>query len=256
MIRVKTSLVTGIALASLMLAACGADKKAEEAKLETLEQKVSYIFGTNMATQFKQEGVQLDAASLALAINDVQNGTASRISQEDMQQVLQDFQTQAQSKQEEKVKVVADGNLQESETFLAENAKKDGVIITDSGLQYKVVTAGTGAKPTASDSVTVHYKGTLIDGTEFDSSYNRGEPVTFPVGGVISGWTEALQLMSEGAKYELYIPSDLAYGPGGTGPIGPNQALIFEVELLDVVTPDAAPEAAPKAKPAATAAKK
>lgn len=234
MIKMKHSLVSGIALASVLLAACGADKKAEEPKLESLESKVSYMFGTNMASQFKQEGFELDAAAIALAINDVQSGKESRISQEEMQQVMQDFQTKAQAKQEAEFKAVADGNLKESEAFLAENAKKEGVQTTESGLQYKVVTKGEGTKPTTADTVTVHYKGTLIDGTEFDSSYTRGEPVSFPVTGVISGWTEALQLMSPGAKYELYIPSELAYGPGGTGPIGPNQALIFEVELLSI----------------------
>ncbi|MBB3169910.1 FKBP-type peptidyl-prolyl cis-trans isomerase [Simiduia aestuariiviva] len=241
MIKMKHSLVSGIALASVLLAACGADKKAEEAKLESLEAKVSYMFGTNMASQFKQEGFELDAAAIALAINDVQAGKESRISEEEMQQVMQDFQAKAQAKQENKFKAVADGNMKESQAYLAENAKKDGVQTTESGLQYKVVNAGEGAKPTTADTVTVHYKGTLIDGTEFDSSYGRGEPVSFPVTGVIPGWTEALQLMSPGAKYELYIPSELAYGPGGTGPIGPNQALIFEVELLSI---DAGEEAA------------
>jgi FKBP-type peptidyl-prolyl cis-trans isomerase FkpA len=234
MINVKHSLVSGIALASVLLAACGADKKAEEAKLESLESKVSYMFGTNMASQFKQEGFELDAAAIALAIKDVQADKESRISEEEMQQVMQDFQAKAQAKQEAKYKATADENMQKSQAFLTENATKDSVQTTESGLQYKVVTEGEGAKPTTADTVTVHYKGTLIDGTEFDSSYTRGEPVSFPVTGVIAGWTEALQLMSPGAKYELYIPSELAYGPGGTGPIGPNQALIFEVELLSI----------------------
>ena len=129
--------------------------------------------------------------------------------------------------------MVAEANKKEGEEFLASNKTKEGVVTTASGLQYKVITAGTGPSPKASDKVSVHYRGTLIDGTEFDSSYRRGEPVSFPVKGVIAGWTEALQLMKEGAKWELYIPSELAYGPGGTGgPIGPNATLIFEVELL------------------------
>ena len=234
MIKVKHSLVSGIALATVLLAACGAEKKTEEAKLESLESKVSYMFGTNMASQFKQEGFELDAAAIAMAINDVQKGTESRISEEDMQKVMQEFQAKAQAKQEAAFKAEADGNMKESQEFLAENAKKEGVQTTESGLQYKVIAEGDGTKPTTADTVTVHYKGTLINGEEFDSSYTRGEPVSFPVTGVISGWTEALQLMSSGAKYELYIPSELAYGPGGTGPIGPNQALIFEVELLSI----------------------
>lgn len=239
MIKKKFSLVSGIALATLMLAACGADKKAEEAKLDTLEAKMSYIFGANMATQFKQEGIAIDPAALALAVVDIQAGKESRISQEDMQQVMQEFQAQAQAKQEEKFKLDSEANKAASDAFLAANATKEGVQTTESGLQFKVVTAGEGAKPTTEDSVTVHYKGTLIDGKEFDSSYARGEPVTFPVTGVIPGWTEALQLMSKGAKYELYIPAELAYGAGGTGPIGPNSALVFEVELLDIVKPAA-----------------
>ena len=142
------------------------------------------------------------------------------------------------AKQEAMAKEMAkqgEANLKAGEAFLAKNAEQEGVVVLDSGLQYKVVEAGDGATPTADDVVEVHYRGTLIDGTEFDSSYARGESITFPVGGVIAGWTEALQLMPVGSKWELYIPSDLAYGPGGTqGAIGPNQALIFEVELLGI----------------------
>ncbi|HSB96405.1 MAG TPA: FKBP-type peptidyl-prolyl cis-trans isomerase, partial [Spongiibacteraceae bacterium] len=130
-------------------------------------------------------------------------------------------------------------NKAASEAYLAENAKKDGVKTTASGLQYKVETEGKGAKPKATDTVEVNYRGTLVDGTEFDSSYKRGQTVTFPVNGVIPGWSEALQLMTVGSKYQLYIPSDLAYGPGGTGgAIGPNQALVFEVELVDIKKPE------------------
>nr|WP_144062553.1 FKBP-type peptidyl-prolyl cis-trans isomerase [Simiduia agarivorans] len=239
----KKGLVTGIALATALLAACGADKK-EEAKLDTLEAKVSYIFGTNMANQFKQEDIALDAGALALAVQDVQAGKESRIKQEDIQKVMEEFQAAAQAKQEQQYQAVADANKLESDEFLAANKAKDGVQTTETGLQYKVVAEGEGAKPTTDDTVKVHYKGTLINGTEFDSSYARGEPVSFPVTGVIAGWTEALQLMSPGAKYELYIPSELAYGPGGTGPIGPNQALIFEVELLEVLQPEAKKDAA------------
>lgn len=238
MINVKHSLITGIAMATVLLTACGNDQQAES-KLDTLEAKVSYIFGTNMAKQFKQEDLQLDSVALAMAVRDVQAGKDNRLSEEDMQKVMQEFQEMAMAKQEAKHQAVADGNKKESDEFLAANGAKDGVVTTESGLQYKVIAEGEGAKPTTADSVTVHYKGTLIDGTEFDSSYGRGEPVSFPVTGVIAGWTEALQLMSKGAKYELYIPADLAYGAGGTGPIGPNQALIFEVELLDIAAPEA-----------------
>lgn len=242
----KHGLVAGIALATALLAACGAEKKAEEAKLDTLEAKVSYIFGTNMANQFKQEDIALDAGALALAVKDVQAGKESRIKPEEIKAVMEEFQKAAQAKQEEKYKAIAETNKKESDAFLAANKTKEGVQTTESGLQYKVVTEGEGAVPTTSDTVKVHYRGTLVNGTEFDSSYARGEPVTFPVNGVIAGWTEALQLMKTGSKYELYIPSDLAYGPGGTGAIGPNQALIFEVELLDIVKPEAAEQQATK----------
>ncbi|MDO7636496.1 MAG: FKBP-type peptidyl-prolyl cis-trans isomerase, partial [Porticoccaceae bacterium] len=126
-----------------------------------------------------------------------------------------------------------EGNLKEGQAFLAENGTKEGVVTTASGLQYKVISAGSGAKPTVDSTVEVHYAGRLLDGTEFDSSVKRGVPATFGVTQVIAGWTEALQLMPQGSKWELYIPADLAYGPGGTGPIGPNQMLIFEVELLN-----------------------
>lgn len=247
MIKVKHGLVSGIALATVLLAACGADKKAEEAKLDTLEAKLSYMIGTDAASNFKRQGIALDPAALAMAISDVQSDKESRLSQEDIQQVIADFQAKAQAaaevqkaEQELQFNEVAEGNKKESEAFLLANAAKEGVQSTASGLQYKVITDAKGAKPAVSDTVVVHYKGTLIDGTEFDSSYGRGEPVTFPLTGVIPGWTEALQLMPKGSKFELYIPSDMAYGLGGSGAIGPNQALIFEVELLDILAPEAA----------------
>jgi FKBP-type peptidyl-prolyl cis-trans isomerase len=157
-----------------------------------------------------------------------------------MQQLQKTHTERMQAEQ----KAAADKNLADGEAFLKENATKEGVVTTESGLQYKIVTAGDGPKPGAGDVVKVHYRGTLLDGTEFDSSYKRGEPVTFPVGGVIPGWVEALQLMPVGSKWELYIPSGLAYGPGGAGnQIGPNSTLKFEVELLSI-EPKEAPEAA------------
>ena len=138
-----------------------------------------------------------------------------------------------QQAEEQAFSLQAEGNLKEGQAFLAENGTKEGVVTTASGLQYKVISAGSGAKPTVDSTVEVHYAGRLLDGTEFDSSVKRGVPATFGVTQVIAGWTEALQLMPQGSKWELYIPADLAYGPGGTGPIGPNQMLIFEVELLN-----------------------
>jgi FKBP-type peptidyl-prolyl cis-trans isomerase FklB len=152
-----------------------------------------------------------------------------------MKEAFEAFQKEVVAKQEVKAKESADKNLKAGEAFLAENAKKEGVVTLPSGLQYKVIEAGSGKTPKASDTVTVNYRGTLIDGKEFDSSYKRGEPATFPVSGVIAGWTEALQLMKEGAKWQLVIPPGLAYGEKGAGPvIGPNSTLVFEVELIKV----------------------
>ena len=146
-----------------------------------------------------------------------------------------EFQKNQRQRQEKSFKLVAETNKKEGETYMAENAKKAGVVTTASGLQYKELVAGNGPKPSVSDTVTVHYRGTLLDGKVFDSSYDRGEPVSFPLSGVIPGWTEGLQLMPVGSKWELVIPSDLAYGPGGTGrEIGPNATLKFEVELLGI----------------------
>lgn len=232
------------AAVALGLALVGCDKQkseqaSEEVALETQEQKVSYIIAEDMAKRLKSQDVELDPQVVLMALDDVANDRESRISDEDKQQVIAVFQEEMQAKQkqmladqEKEFKAKAEQNLTEGKAFLEENAKKEGVVTTDSGLQYKVIREGTGDSPSADSTVEVDYKGTLIDGTEFDSSYARGEPVQFPVNGVIKGWTEALQMMKEGAKWELYIPSDLAYGPGGAGGlIGPNATLIFEVEL-------------------------
>lgn len=235
---VKRHLMAGVAVSTLVLMGCNeANNKsaAVEAapELTSLEQRLSYVIGLDMANRFKQDDIGIDVASLSQALNDIQAGTEPRLSEEEIRATLQTFREKQEAKQKEAVAVVADANAKEGASFLAENAKKEGVVTLESGLQYKVITAADGAKPTTDDTVSVHYRGTLIDGTEFDSSYKRGQPVSFPVTGVIAGWTEALQLMPEGSKWELYIPSDLAYGSGGTGAqIGPNATLIFEVELL------------------------
>ncbi|GAB2514272.1 FKBP-type peptidyl-prolyl cis-trans isomerase [Microbulbifer agarilyticus] len=236
----KTSLAAAIAL-GIALVGCNKQESAATAdvKLETQEQKVSYIIAEDMANRLKSQEVALDPSIVAMALQDVASGRESRLSQEEKQKVIQVFQENMQAKQKELMekqesdfKASADKNLEEGKKFLEENAKKDGVQTTDSGLQYKVITEGTGPSPSETSVVEVDYKGTLIDGTEFDSSYKNGKPVQFPVNGVIKGWTEALQLMKQGAKWELYIPSELAYGPGGAGGlIGPNATLIFEVEL-------------------------
>jgi FKBP-type peptidyl-prolyl cis-trans isomerase FklB len=206
-----------------------------ETKLDTLSQRLSYIVGENMAHQLKNDGLELDADALVLAVNDVNNGNATRLSEDDKRAAVEEIQKMTQEKQMAAGAEQSAANKAEGAAFLAENAKKDGVTTTDTGLQYKVLEAGDGAQPTADDKVKVHYKGTLIDGTVFDSSYDRGEPIVFPVTGVIPGWVEALQLMNVGAKFELAIPSDLAYGPTGSGQaIGPDAVLVFEVELLDI----------------------
>ena len=234
----KRPLLAGVVLSTAVLMGCneqtGDVASADEAvELTTLDQRLSYAIGLNMANRFQQDEIEVDIEALTLALADVKAGKESRLSEDEIRKTLMAVQEKQQAKHNEAIKVVAEANKKEGEDFLAENAKKEGVVTTDSGLQYKVLEAGEGPKPSATDTVSVNYRGTLIDGTEFDSSYKRGQPVSFPVNGVISGWTEALQLMSEGAKWELYIPSDLAYGPGGTGgPIGPNATLIFEVELL------------------------
>ena len=199
--------------------------------LETLNQRISYIVGENTSHQLKNDGIELDANAFAMAVADVAAGNAPRLSEEDKKNAIAEIQKLIQEKQKAK----HDANTAEGTAYLDANGKKDGVTTTDSGLQYKELVAGNGEKPKATDTVKVHYKGTLIDGTVFDSSYDRGEPAVFPVGGVIPGWTEALQLMKVGDKFELVIPSELAYGANGSGPvIGPDATLVFDVELLGI----------------------
>ncbi|MBH8569177.1 FKBP-type peptidyl-prolyl cis-trans isomerase [Microvirga sp. STS02] len=205
--------------------------------LDSHQAQVSYIIGRDLARNFAQQGLELDIDTLAGALKEGLQGLPSRLTQEQMQAAMQQLQEQMGGADEddnqdpESMK----NNKAEGEAFLAENAKKPGVTTLPSGLQYEVITQGTGPKPTLRSSVTTHYHGTLINGTVFDSSYQRGQPATFPVNGVIAGWTEALQLMPEGSKYRLYIPSDLAYGKRGAGrDIPGDTALIFDVELLKV----------------------
>ena len=226
--------------ASLILVGCEEASKpsadasvAAAGSLESEIQKVSYIMGTNIGSQIKGEAFEVDIPSLTLGLSDAVAGNEPKLSEAEVKAVIEAFQAKVMAEQEASAKLVAETNIKEGETFLAENAKKEGVVVLESGLQYKILTAGTGAIPTPENTVEVHYKGTLLDGTEFDSSFKRGVPAQFGVTQVIPGWVEALQLMKEGAKWELYVPAGLAYGPGGTGGlIGPNQTLIFEVELL------------------------
>ncbi len=203
--------------------------------LDTLTQRLSYIVGENMAHQLKNDGLALDSAAVALAINDVMAGNSSRLTDAEKRSTVEQVQKESQEKQMAAHAEQSAKNKAEGAAYLAENSKKEGVVTTESGLQYKELKAGSGAKPGKSDRVKVHYRGTLIDGTVFDSSYDRGEPIVFPVTGVIAGWVEALQLMQVGSKFELTIPSNLAYGANGSGPvIGPDATLIFEVELLAI----------------------
>jgi FKBP-type peptidyl-prolyl cis-trans isomerase FklB len=203
--------------------------------LATLKERLSYIVGENMATQLKNDGLELDTNALVLAVIDVTAGQPSRLTEAEKRSTVEEVQKVAQEKQQSANAEKSAKNKTEGTAYLAENGKKDGVTTTDSGLQYKSLVAGSGEKPTSSDTVKVHYRGTLIDGSVFDSSYDRGEPAVFPVTGVIAGWVEALQLMHVGDKLELTIPSHLAYGPSGSGQsIGPDATLIFEVELLGI----------------------
>jgi FKBP-type peptidyl-prolyl cis-trans isomerase FklB len=201
------------------------------APLKTQKQKFSYTIGFQVGMDFKRKGLDLDTEALLQAIRDVQEGKQPRLTQEQMQQALTNYKTELDAKRKE----LADTNLKLSQAFLDQNKTKKGVKVTASGLQYEVLKAGSGAKPKATDSVEVHYHGTLIDGRVFDSSVNRGQTVTFPLNGVIKGWQEALQMMKKGAKWKVAIPPDLAYGPMGSPPvIAPNMALVFEIELVDI----------------------
>ena len=227
---------------SAMVLTAGCNQQSETTsetaivQLDSQEAKISYILGTNIGSQFKNESIDIDEQALLTGITDAIAGAPPKLAQEEVVSVLQAFQEQQVASREEALKVKAEANLLEGTQFLTENATKEGVVTTESGLQYKVLNEGEGSSPQAEDIVQVHYRGTTIDGTEFDSSFKRGVPAEFGVNQVIPGWTEALQLMKVGAKWELSIPSDLAYGPGGTGgPIGPNQTLLFEVELLQIM---------------------
>src|SRR5271155_4359986 len=202
---------------------------------KTQKDKVSYAIGMNIGTTLHKQSVDVDPKVLQQGLEDAFTGGKTLLSEDEARATLTEFQTEMRKKMQEKMQAEGEANKKEGATFLAANKAKDGVVTLPSGLQYKILTPGTGPKPTASDSVVCNYRGTLIDGKEFDSSYKRGQPATFPVTGVIKGWTEALQLMPVGSKWQLFIPADLAYGERGAGAeIGPNATLIFEVELLSI----------------------
>lgn len=208
---------------------------AEAQDLKTDKERLSYSMGVATATQMKRQSIDIDVDMVAKGLRDVLSGNKLQMTEQQIQETLAKFQKEMTAKQEEKNKHLAETNKKDGVAFLAKNKDRDGVKALPSGLQYKVITEGKGRKPKESDTISAHYRGTLIDGTEFDSSFKRGQPVTFPVKGVIKGWTEALQLMKEGSKWQLFIPSELAYGERGTGAqIGPNATLIFEVELVSI----------------------
>ncbi len=196
------------------------------------------LFVSNRAEQQEQLGMALDKEALKQGFNDGLADTL-KFTPEQIQQIAQEGEEAIRVKQQEMAAKAAEKNVEAGIAYLEENGKRDGVVTTESGLQYEVLTEGTGASPVATDVVKVHYRGTLLDGTEFDSSYKRGAPAEFPLNRVISGWTEGVQLMKEGAKYRFHIPSELAYGQRSTGSITPNSTLIFDVELLEVVKPEA-----------------
>lgn len=199
-------------------------------------EKVSYMIGHQIGSNLKRDGIEIDQTLLNNGLKDALAGTKSPITAEEQQKLMQDLQKGLREKAEAKRKADGEKNVAEGKKFLEENKKKTGVVTTASGLQYKILTEGKGESPKATDTVKTHYKGTLLDGTEFDSSIKRGQPATFPVNGVIKGWTEALQMMKPGAKWQLWIPAELGYGDRGAGDqIGPNAMLTFEVELIEIV---------------------
>lgn len=236
----KKSVLGATVAAVLLTAGCNGEteKAPAEVTLDTPEKQVTYIVGYNMAKQAQSNGLDFQKDVMSAAIEDVLADKEPRIEQAEQQKIMMAFQEEQQSKREQERTQAAEENKAKAQEFLAENAKKEDVVVTESGLQYKVVEAvedEDAPTPSADDIVKVHYHGTLVDGTVFDSSVERGEPVSFPVKGVIKGWVEALQLMKVGEKYKLYIPPELAYGAAGTsGKIGPNAALIFDVELLEI----------------------
>lgn len=223
-----------ILIFTLVFLATGCQSK----NIETQKQKVSYSIGWDIGNNLKQQSIEVDADILTAGLSDALSAKKSRLTQDEMRTTMTEFQQNLQKQRMEKSEADSKKNKTEGDAFLKENKSKPGVKTTASGLQYKIIKDGKGKKATAKDTVTVNYEGKLTDGKVFDSSYQRGQPATFPVTGVIPGWTEALQLMKEGSTYELYIPSELAYGERGAGgTIGPNATLIFKVELLKVESP-------------------
>ena len=236
--RAFTACLIGLPL----LAACGGGEPGPVGTLETEEQKANYSVGFQIGSDFKRQGIPVEADALSSGIRDAVEGAEAKLSEEERQEVLLALKKKILAAEQSTRAAEAEKNLAAAKAFLEVNGAKPGVKTTASGLQYKVISEGSGPKPAASNVVSVHYRGTLIDGSEFDSSYPRGEPATFPLDRVIPGWIEAIQMMSQGSKWEIAIPPELAYGEHGVGDrIPPQSALVFEVELLDAkVDPGAA----------------
>ena len=236
--------------AALLLA--GSVSAGDAPKLTDPKDRVSYSIGMDIGSNLKRQSIDVDPELLARGIKDAISGEEPLLSPDEARETLIALQKELVAKAQERMKETAEKNRKEGEAFLAENRKKEGVVTLPSGLQYLVLQSGNGLTPKATDTVETHYRGTLIDGSEFDSSYKRGRTAVFPVDGVIGGWTEALQLMKVGDKWRLFIPPGLAYGEQGAGPIGPNATLIFDVELVSIKAEaggDSAEGGKPEGKP-------
>ncbi len=241
--KLKLSAVLAVVF-SVAFAAAQEEQTAvpEVQPLKTKKEKVSYAIGVDAAKNFHSRGLDLDPELLTKGFKDVYSGSELLLSDEEIRAVLVGLQKEVAQKRDEAIKALAEKNKKEGEAFLTENKVREGIVTLASGLQYKILKAGEGKKPTLEDTVEAHYRGTFLDGKEFDSSFRRGKPAAFAVKRVIAGWKEALPLMSEGSKWQLFIPSELAYGTRGNGDVGPNSVLIFEVELLSVKPAEKAKE--------------
>ena len=233
--RAPLSSATTVLATTLVLGCSDAAPSYDSAALDTNDQKASYGIGINMGSQLQAAATRLDREALMRGIEDGLQGNESQIPDEEMQAILMTFGSEMEAAANAERDAEGEANAAAGEAYLAQNRAKQGVTVTQSGLQYEVMRVGEGERPGPTSTVRIHYRGTLIDGTEFDSSYGRGEPAEFSVAGVIPGFTEALMMMSVGSQYRVVIPSNIAYGPGGSGPIGPNSTLIFEIELLEIV---------------------
>lgn len=227
-------------VATVTLQACNQQSAPEAADtaatvmLEDSNQRLSYGIAFGLGQRMAADGVPMDVDAFSAGLRDAMEGAEPRMTPEEIQAEMQAYQERAMAEQQAAIAAAGEANLAASEAFLTENAQRDGVVVTESGLQYEVITMGEGETPSAESTVNVHYEGTFIDGSVFDSSYERGEPISFPLNAVIPGWSEGLQLMPVGSKFKLYLPSNIGYGPRATGPIPGNSVLIFTVELLGI----------------------